>query len=88
MRYKITETEKNHIEGLYFDKLAKEELVLFCLKSKEYDLNAYFDKIYNEAIKANITFNVVFDQIILKYVPKDIDTSNAKIEFTTNEIIC
>lgn len=88
MNYKITENERDYIQGLYFDKTAKQELVLMCLREgHKYDVNPYFDRVYDESIRATVAFSTAFDSIVSKYVPADIDTTNARIDFVSCSIV-
>ena len=88
MRYKITQTERDYIQALYYDKIAKEELLCYCCRAnKGYDLAKQFEKLYSRAVEANKKYHLGFDKIVRRYLPEGADTSKARIEFAPCEIV-
>lgn len=86
--YKISEAEKNMIEALYFEKNAKDNILNLFMNRNEYTIdNKIFEKVYSEAVNANIAYSTAFNEIVAKYIPKGIKYTDARIEFYTNELI-
>lgn len=86
--YNITEEEKNMIEALYFEKNAKDNILDLFMNRNEYTIdNKIFEKVYSEAVNANIAYSTAFNGIVSRYIPKGIRYKDARIEFYTNELI-
>lgn len=86
--YTISEAEKNMIEALYFEKNAKDNILNLFMNRNEYTLDEkIFNKVYTEAVNADIAYSTAFNGIVFKYVPKDIKYKDARIEFYTKELI-
>jgi hypothetical protein len=85
--YNITEEEKNMIEALYFEKNAKDNILNLFMSRNEYTIDTkIFNKVYDEAISANIAYSAAFNEIVSKYISKGKKYKDARIEFYTNEL--
>lgn len=88
MRYKITETERDYIQSLYYDKIAKEELLSYCCRvNKGFDLSKQFERVYQRALEADKKYHLCFEKIMRKHLPMGTDSAKARIEFAPCEIV-
>lgn len=82
--YEISSSERDMIEALYFEKNAKAELFMLLASRNSDEINPeIFQRVYAESVQANVAFNICFDAIVSKYIPKNIDGRNARVEFAT-----
>lgn len=88
MIFNISNEEKKIIEALYFEKNAKENILSLFMEKNEYTLDdKVFNRIYEEAISANIAYLAAYNEIVSKYIPVGLKYKNSRIEFFTNELI-
>ena len=87
MIYPISIQERDTIEALYFEKNAKDNLlVLLSSRQDGYMNNDIFERVYNEAVQANIAFSSCFNAIMAKHSPKNLRYKDAKIDFISCEL--
>ena len=88
LTYPISIQERDTIEALYFEKNAKNNLlVLLSSRQDGYMNNDIFERVYNEAIQANVAFDSCFNTIMTKHVPKNLRYKDARIEFVSCELV-
>lgn len=86
--YPISIEERDTIEALYFEKNAKNNLLTLLSSRKDgYMNNDIFERVYNEAVQANIAFNSCFNTIMVKHAPKNLYYKDARIEFVACELV-
>lgn len=88
MRYQLTEAERDYIQALYYDKVAREELLSYCCRmNKGRDLSKQFEKVYQRAVEANKKYNLCFERLVCKHLPAGVDSARARVEFMACEIV-
>lgn len=88
MRYKLTEAERDYIQSLYYDKVAREELLSYCCRmNRGFDLGKQFEKVYQRAVAANKKYNLCFERLMRKHLPPGTDSARARVEFNPCEIV-
>lgn len=88
LTYTISKEERNIIEAYFFEKNAKDALLTLLATNKDVSTDSeIFNRVYNDAIEANVRFSCCFNAIVDKYVPKNIKYIDAKIEFLPCELI-
>lgn len=88
MRYKLTEAERDYIQALYYDKVAREELLSYCCRmNKGFELSKQFEKVYQRAVAANQKYNLCFERLMRKHLPAGTDSARVRVEFIPCEIV-
>lgn len=82
LTYSISVEERDTIEALFFEKNAKDSLLTLLASQPNISADSEaFQRVYNEAVQANVAYNVCFDGILTRHLPKNMNYRDAKIEF-------
>ena len=82
LTYTISPYERDYIEACYFEKNAKDSLLVMLVENKNIEVDSpIFERVYKEAVDSNIKFSACFGAIADRYIPKSIKYTDARIDF-------